>query len=394
MKKSNKGKRWIIPFAIINVFLIENMAKAYEFSWVSDPIRLLCYAGLLCFGLIFSILHLIKKRGLVERRSIGLATSIYLIIILIMLLGHNNTASDIFLVCFMIPLSILTSYYGYMGINNIDISIDIESGIFVILWIAFIYNKLFLHQAGAGKLNSIFYLILLLPFILCIKHKLWRRCLILLLIIAAVISLKRTALLILFLGLIVYLWNRNTTDKSRMIKMFGAIIGLFIVVIIVQEKFSVDILGKFEAMSEDGGSGRADIYKVLLENLFSRSLSSFLFGDGYYAVVNLVGGTAHNDFLEIFFDFGLIGFCAYLNIYRILIKNYIQMKKIQYLHANQFLVSIICFFVMSMLSHVIMIPSYMMFICLFWGMILSDYKKTISISKEKLKYENCNIDIS
>ena len=238
MKKSNKGKRWIIPFAIINVFLIENMAKAYEFSWVSDPIRLLCYAGLLCFGLIFSILHLIKKRGLVERRSIGLATSIYLIIILIMLLGHNNTASDIFLVCFMIPLSILTSYYGYMGINNIDISIDIESGIFVILWIAFIYNKLFLHQAGAGKLNSIFYLILLLPFILCIKHKLWRRCLILLLIIAAVISLKRTALLILFLGLIVYLWNRNTTDKSRMIKMFGAIIGLFIVVIIVQEKFS------------------------------------------------------------------------------------------------------------------------------------------------------------
>ena len=70
------------------------------------------------------------------------------------------------------------------------------------------------------------------------------------------------------------------------------------------------------------------------------------------------------------------------------------MKKIQYLYANQFLVSIICFFVMSMLSHVIMIPSYMMFICLFWGMILSDYKKTISISKEKLKYENCNIDIS
>lgn len=63
MKKSNKGKRWIIPFAIINVFLIENMAKAYEFSWVSDPIRLLCYAGLLCFGLIFSILHLIKKRA-------------------------------------------------------------------------------------------------------------------------------------------------------------------------------------------------------------------------------------------------------------------------------------------------------------------------------------------
>ena len=117
---------------------------------------------------------------------------------------------------------------------------------------------------------------------------------------------------------------------------------------------------------------------------------SLIIGDGYYGVVNIIGGTAHNDFLEVFFDFGIIGFIVYLNIYINLFKKYYYMRKSNYKYSSQYLVSIISFLVMSMFSHVIMIPTYMMFICLYWGLIENDYK----LIEEKNKDENCNNYIS
>ena len=128
----------------------------------------------------------------------------------------------------------------------------------------------------------------------------------------------------------------------------------------------------------------------LMMVVFTRGLSSFIFGDGYYGVVKIVGGTAHNDFLEIFFDFGLIGFIAYINIYVVLLKNYLRMNKNKYPYRSQYLVSILTFIIM--LSHVIMIPSYMMFICLYWGMVSTHFYNYLL--KEETTIENRNVNIS
>lgn len=373
MKIDIRNNIWVIPFTIINLFLFENMGKIYALSWVNDRIRLVCYALLGILSMVFLVLYLIKYAGKAKRNSVGMTMVIYLLILSFLLVWHSNTASDIWLVCTMIPFSLIMSYYGFSECHEINRVINIQCVIFCLFWILFMYNKLFLYQAGAGKLNSIFYLVLLIPFIMCQQHAGWKMILVGLLSIAVVISLKRTAAVILVIALIVHLWIKDTGDRTRTLKIIIAIIVLAIITVAIQDRLNVDIIGKFEMMSEDGGSGRSDIYKVLFANIFNRGVERFIWGDGYYGVINIIGGTAHNDFLEVLFDFGIIGVIAYINIYVKLVKNYFQMKRKQYPYRSQYLVSIFIFLIMSLLSHVIMIPTYMMFICLFWGMILSHF---------------------
>lgn len=220
----------------------------------------------------------------------------------------------------------------------------------------------------------------------------WKRILISLLAIAVVISLKRTAVVIFVLALIIHLWIKDSADKMRVLKIITSLIVLAIITVIIQNKFNINIIDKFEMMADDGGSGRTDIYELLFPQIFTRGFGSFVIGDGYYGVINIIGGTAHNDFLEILFDFGVIGFIAYIYIYIVLIKNYLRMKQKQYPYRSQYLISILTFFIMSLLSHVIMIPTYMMFICLFWGMLLSHFYN-FSVEEDSV-IENRYIDIS
>lgn len=392
MRINKRRKLCIISFAVINLFLIENMSKAYELGWVNDKIRLICYALLGILSFMFEFLYLIRHSGRVKQNSIGMAMSIYFLIMCSMLLLHSNMASDIWLVCTMIPFSLLISYFELSDNCKLEKIVNLQCMLFVLYWILFMYNKLFLHQAGAGKLNSIFYLVLQLPFILSLSNIRWKRVLVGLIAIAVVISLKRTAMVIFLLALIIYLWIKNPDDRGKLIKIIATLFLIGVITIIIQNEFNVDIIGKFETMANDGGSGRIEIYDLLLPKIFTRGLSSFIFGDGYYGVVKIVGGTAHNDFLEIFFDFGLIGFIAYINIYVVLLKNYLRMNKNKYPYRSQYLVSILTFIIMSSLSHVIMIPSYMMFICLYWGMVSTHFYNYLL--KEETTIENRNVNIS
>lgn len=380
-----RKKVWMMPVFIINIFLIENVAKIYEFNFASDNIRLICYALLGSISIIYIPIQLYKKKGKVNKRSIGLAIVIYTFVLLCILYYHNNIIVEIFLVCFMIPFSLILSYFASGDYNELDKVINIQAMVFCIIWIMYMYNKFFLYQAGAGKINSIFYLVLLLPFILCMNNSIIKKILIMLLIIASVISLKRTAIIMFILGLIAYIWNKDKNDFVRVFHLIGILVVGLGCAIWIQNKMNINMFGKFAMVIEDGGSGRLEIYSVLMKNLFIRDIKSIVIGEGYYGVIDVIGGTAHNDFLEILYDFGLIGFAAYINLYITLIKNYILMQQKNYIYSGQFLTSILIFVFMSIFSHVIMIPTYMMFICLFWGLVLNHFNNYLLLEKEILE---------
>ena len=71
----------------------------------------------------------------------------------------------------------------------------------------------------------------------------------------------------------------------------------------------VNVTNRFEAMNEDEGNGRLDIYSDVFVQYLDSDLFSQLFGHGYNMVsVVLKGPSAHNDFLEVLYDYGIIGF--------------------------------------------------------------------------------------
>ena len=121
---------------------------------------------------------------------------------------------------------------------------------------------------------------------------------------------------------------------------------------------------------------------MLWKNQLTGSVKHWLIGDGYNAVLlahickDGVGGgwvSAHNDFLEIIYDYGIVGFALYISFLVMLIRTGIKMQKMHYEYASAFMGTVIMVIVMSMTSHLIIYLNYYVIIFMFWAICISDY---------------------
>ncbi len=98
------------------------------------------------------------------------------------------------------------------------------------------------------------------------------------------------------------------------------------------QKMEVSPLERFEDKS---GSGRDQIYSTILNGIKDSSIATLLFGHGFYATADLtqkslgynVAVVAHNDWLEVAYDFGLLGLILYLSILFSLLRVTIKSNK-------------------------------------------------------------------
>lgn len=244
----------------------------------------------------------------------------------------------------------------------------------ILLFIVFNYNH---YDRSKAELlegdNSIFYSLMFIPWACCSKSTVKRWVMVLLITICAIVALKRSGIIII-LSVLVLLYYRDFLRRNIMYPknwIFGVVVILC--GILVYYKFStsiVDVNQRFNMIEDDGGNGREAIYKDVISRYASADISCQLFGNGF----NSVAGTdktralsAHNDFLEILYDFGAIGLFFYILIHISLIKWSIRLFKQQSPMSFPVLISYICFFVMSMVSHLVLYPTYFGLLTSFWA---------------------------
>ena len=228
---------------------------------------------------------------------------------------------------------------------------------------------------------SIYYVITLLPFVLCCKDK-FRNFLLILFMLSVFVTLKRTALIAIVLGLFAYFLVRFWKHDEKKFKvvlyaLFGIII-FFIIYQIVVKYTGNDLIEKLLNTREDGGSNRDLILNTVIEKYRNTTFSKKIFGVGYngvrYSYDVVSSGTAvsaHNDFLEILCDYGLVGLFLYIVIIFRIIKNFIYLKKIESVYAPAYAAAIMIFFILSMFSHLILYTSYFMNLLIFFVMMES-----------------------
>ena len=255
--------------------------------------------------------------------------------------------------------------------------------IYFLLATTIFFSYLNMENVSEGSriaINSIYWLVLCLPFILKLKARLLRYSGILFVLVATAISMKRTAIIAVLLGLSTYAIAKHMLNIK--LKRSGIVSGVLIIVISAfviysydyyAEKYHFDLQQRFQNAMVDGGSGRDSIYKDVVDMQFKSSVFGWVFGHGQNAVAIENGISAHNDFLEILFDYGLIGFVLYLGIYVKLIRQLRQMLSSSSELMAPFAASIVMFFVISIFSHLITIPTYCILLCLFWGLNLAEY---------------------
>lgn len=220
--------------------------------------------------------------------------------------------------------------------------------------------------------NSIFYSLMFLPWVSCSKSTTKKWIMLIIISICSVIALKRSGIIIIanVLG-ILYYWDFLYKKKNPKQWILGIIIIISGILIYhtFLSSFS-NVSQRFEMIEEDGGNGRETIYENVIERYVASDIGSQLFGQGFNAVTQTDRTralSAHNDFLEVLYDFGAIGFVFYILIHLSLIKWTIRLFRRRNQMAVPVLVSYICFIVMSMVSHLILYPTYFGFLTSFWA---------------------------
>lgn len=227
-----------------------------------------------------------------------------------------------------------------------------------------------------NMVNSYYYCLLFLPFVLTIKKTYIKNIFIGLIMFAALLSMKRTAFLAIILSLMVnysvmmLISGRSIRKKIRVFFYFFIVAALsFIFYDFIKETYNLDILLRFKSIEIDGGSGRNFIYKSVWYELIEFDFAFWLIGKGYNGVLlnSSIGLSAHNDFLEVLYDYGLIGLILYTIFIAKLIKYGIDFIKTKHVNADAYAASLMIFFTISMASHLIIYPTYFMLLILFWA---------------------------
>lgn len=223
------------------------------------------------------------------------------------------------------------------------------------------------------QLNAIYYPLLTLPWVASVRRPVLRYIGMLLVVLAVSYSLKRTALLALIVGGGAYaLVELSALRRHRIRKAIPVVAVLLIAGVayarvnsMLDETFSE----RLRSAREDGGSGRIAIYLDVWESLRSADAVNLVLGHGHYSSLSQFGVTAHNDFLEVLFDYGLLGLLLYVFLHASLIGRCIELVKEQSPLAPAYASAYGVFLVMSMVSHLIIYPTYFIPLVAYWGTV-------------------------
>lgn len=225
----------------------------------------------------------------------------------------------------------------------------------------YIMMQIFLSGEAPHMLIS-YYVLYTLPLILLTGGKKMRIFFIIFTALILSTSSKRAGVISMTGGLLAYwLVDNLFMGKFKLSSLLG---GVFLAAILAGGFFYIassdetTILERFENIQEDGGSERDVLWIDVINKISNSDLPDLVAGHGYNTVArdSYYGRSAHNDFLEVTYDYGLIGLTLYIIAFLALIKDTILhiIRKTRYAPMLAFTMTV--YFFLSMVSHIIIYP--------------------------------------
>ena len=234
---------------------------------------------------------------------------------------------------------------------------------------------------------SIYALLWCIPLLLIMKRTAYNKLFFVMAIITIFISLKRGAILALILSIMIYLFTYFIINKS--FKVSAKILALFFVLGFVLfltlsvvhevrpdffERRIADLTGADKAI----GSGRGEFFPIIFDRYISSFHSSpekFFFGFGSRSVQDLIGEYyggigvyAHSDWLQMLYDYGMLGFTILTWIHiSILRMIYLGIKQ-KFEYVPSLAMTYVVFFLLNIYSGILFFPN-----SLYFGIFLSLY---------------------
>lgn len=224
------------------------------------------------------------------------------------------------------------------------------------------------------QLGSSYYCLLTLPWLLLAKKSWVRYAGMALVMLAVTFSLKRGGMLAFASAVLVY-FAVEYVFSAQHIRLVRLIIPsvLFVLAIIaflyIDKQRSGVFLDRLYAIRSDEGSGRIAIYENIYYYLPQESGMELLLGNGYNGSQKYLGESCHNDFFEVLFNYGIVGLIIYMMMHLTMILRVVALIRKKSPLASAYAVSYVIFFVLTMISHLIIYPTYFIYLVAFWGSV-------------------------
>ena len=308
----------------------------------------------------------------------GTLTSLFLVCIIFSALIHPSIGGS------KIMTFVKSSYWCwvYLASYTLFASVSIEDNkrdtVIIMATVLFAISFNYTHISKVFDFdlvgdNAVFYPLLMMPWIASISNSTKRWIMVAIVALCAITALKRSGIIIITVTTILlyygdFIHRKRLQPKTILIALL-VIAGVFAVFYFKADSIN-NVSQRFYLLEDDGGNGRDKIYEDVINRYQNLDFTQQVFGMGFDTVKGkdiTMALSAHNDFLEVLYDFGAIGFIFYVLIHLSLIKWTLRLFRDRSELAFPVLISYVCFIVMSMVSHLILYPTYFGLLTAFWA---------------------------
>lgn len=222
--------------------------------------------------------------------------------------------------------------------------------------------------------NVVYFCFLTLPWLLLIRGRKWRILLIIIFSGLVFFSMKRSVLIS-----VVLIWGFFVLEmiRGRRNKLSAVILSLMLIGCVSYIFLSVNnqLGGKLEERinreETDEGRNRLAIWTVTMEMIKTSPIDKLILGHGRWGVQkdSPLEVSAHNDPLEVVYDYGIIVFVLYLILWAYTIQTCYRLYKSKSEYFLPYVASLSIFLPMSLVSHLILYASYFNNLVLLWGYV-------------------------
>lgn len=366
-----------------------NISKSVgTFNMISYAIRVFIY-----FFVVYNVVSIYYPIALRKTYyfKFNIYVSVYLIfnILLTYLWTNKNTAISVpFPTLFALADNLLFLYLGYLLPANIkenekfkkilwwfavisiivmtvlSIRIRLTYGSLVELWgmVRRSEGDSLGVMLNAYKNSFPYKFAILIPFLFIRKNKYNIYFSILCVINIIIVGKKGPLAALAIVGLLVFLISRRNKRRYLMYGGYALLIFFFYYLFIddtILKTLEYRLDPSMHYNSDDTTSfylsGRDGIWQKSLEGFYGSSILEQLFGHGTIGVIQWLvprgfPGNAHNTWIEILYNYGIVGVLAYLAYYSFLIKMYFKMKRDRYEYIEVYLFLIIFSLTISMFT--------------------------------------------
>lgn len=174
-------------------------------------------------------------------------------------------------------------------------------------------------------------------------------------IVYVILSMKRGAILIGSICFIYFLYSmfQNSRGSTRWGVIILSVLAISFSAYLVSDLFQSNdyFVSRIEQTLEGDSSNRDELYSTYFNHFIrERSFLKFIFGNGANATLTIGYNYAHNDWLEIAINNGLLGILIYLSYFLSLFRDYLKVRSYNQVLAGGVLMVLLIMFTSSLFS--------------------------------------------